>query len=53
MNKSEHFKLPAFNPDLLDMTMVKSYVSLMKQEYISYWQSALQRASTFSKTWIL
>ena len=34
MNKSEYFKLPDFNPDLLDIAMVKSYVSSMKQEYI-------------------
>ena len=36
MNMSEYFKLPDFNPDLLDVAMVKSYVSSMKQEYISY-----------------
>ena len=48
MNMSEYFKLPDFNPDLLDIAMVKSYVSSMKQEYISYWHP-----STFSKTWIL
>ena len=36
MNKSEYFKLPDFNPDLLDIAMVKSYVSSMKQEYILY-----------------
>ena len=39
MNMSEYFQLPDFNPDLLDIAMVKSYVSLMKQEYISYWQN--------------
>ena len=32
MNMSEYFKLPDFNPDLLDIAMVKSYVSSMKQE---------------------
>ena len=36
---SEYFKLPDFLPDLLDIAMVKSYVSSMKQEYISYWQN--------------
>ena len=36
MNMSEYFKLPDFNPDLLDIAMVKRYVSSMKQEYISY-----------------
>ena len=30
MNMSEYFKLPDFNPDLLDIAMVKSYVSSMK-----------------------
>ena len=43
MNMSEYFKLPDFNPDLLDIAMVKSYVSSMKQESnISYWQNTLQ-----------
>ena len=32
MNMSEYFKLLDFNPDLLDIAMVKSYVSSMKQE---------------------
>ena len=41
---SEYFKLPDFNPDLLDIAMVKSYVSSMKQEYISYWQNTLQHS---------
>ena len=33
-----------FNRDLLDIAMVKSYVSSMKQEYISYWQNTVQRS---------
>ena len=41
---SEYFKLPDFNPDLLDIAMVKSYVSSTKQEYISYWQNTLQHS---------
>ena len=41
---SEYFKLPDFNPDLLDIAMVKSFVSSMKQEYISYWQNTLQHS---------
>ena len=41
---SEYFKLPEFNPDLLDIAVVKSYVSSMKQEYISYWQNTLQHS---------
>ena len=44
MNISQHFKLPDFNPDLLDIAMVKSYVSSMKQEYISYWQNTPQHS---------
>ena len=44
MNMSEYFKLPDFNPDLLDIAMVKSYVSSMKQEYISYCQNTLQHS---------
>ena len=44
MNMSEYFKLLVFNPDLLDIAMVKSYVSSMKQEYISYWQNTLQHS---------
>ena len=44
MNVSEYFKLPDFNPDLLDIAMVKSYVSSVKQEYISNWQNTLQHS---------
>ena len=44
MNMSEYFKLPDFNPDLLDIAMVKSCVSSMKQEYVSYWQNTLQHS---------
>ena len=39
---SEYFKLPDFNLDLLDIAIIKSYVSSVKQEYISYWQNTLQ-----------
>ena len=48
MNMSEYFKLPDFNPDLLDIAMVKSYVSSMKQEYISYWQNTLQHSQNLN-----
>ena len=41
---SEYFKLPDVNPDLLDIAMVKSYVSSMQEEYILYWQNTLQRS---------
>ena len=44
MNMSEYFKLPDVNPDLLDIAMVKSYVSSMQEEYILYWQNTLQRS---------
>ena len=44
VNMSEYFKLPDFNPDLLDIAMVKSYVSSMKQENISYWQNNFQHS---------
>ena len=44
MNMLEYFKLPDFNPGLLDMAMAKSYVSSMKQECISYWQNTLQHS---------
>ena len=39
MDMSGYFNLPDFNPDLLNTAMVKSYVSSMKQEYMSYWQT--------------
>ena len=43
---SEYFiKLPDFNPDLLGIAMVKSYISSMKQEYISI---LAKHPSTFS-----
>ena len=41
---SQHFNPPDFNPKLLDTAMVKRYVSLMKQEYLSYWQNTLQHS---------
>ena len=47
MNMSEFFMLiflADFNPDLLDIAMVKSYVTSMKQKYISYWQNTLQHS---------
>ena len=44
MNLSEYFKPPDFNPDLLDIAMVKSYVRSMKQEFISYWKNTLQHS---------
>ena len=43
MNMSEYFNQLDFNPDLLDEAMVKSSVSSMKQEYISYWQQHSQK----------
>ena len=46
MNTSEYFKLPDFNPDLLDIAMLKSFVNSMKQEYMSL----AKHPSTFSKT---
>ena len=33
---SEYLKLRDFNLDLLDIAIIKSYVSSMKQEYILY-----------------
>ena len=46
MNMAEYVKLPDFNPDLLDIVIVKSYVSSMKQEYVML----VKHPSTFSKT---
>ena len=44
INMSEYLKLRDFNPDLLDIAIVKSYVRSMKHEYISYWQNTLQHS---------
>ena len=44
MNMSKYFKLTDFKNDFLDIPMVKSYVSSMKQEYISFWQNTLQHS---------
>ena len=41
---SGYLKLRDFNPDLLDIVIVKSYVRSMKQEYISCWQNTLQHS---------
>ena len=51
MNMSEYFRLPDFNTDLLDIAMVKSYVSSTKQEYISYWQNTLQHSQKLEFYW--
>ena len=42
MKISEYFNLPDFNPNLLDTAIVKTFVRLMKQKYISYWKNTLQ-----------
>ena len=36
MNMSEHFKLPDFNPDLLDIATVKSYAGKFNETGIPY-----------------
>ena len=36
MKLSEYFNISEFNTDLLDTAIVKNFVCLMKQEYISY-----------------
>ena len=48
MNMSEYFKLSDLNLDLLDIAMVKSYVSSIKQEYISHWQNTLQHSQNLN-----
>ena len=42
MKISEYFNLPDFNPNLLDTAIVKTFVRLMKQKYISYCKNTLQ-----------
>ena len=44
MKISECFNLPDFNPNLLDTAIVKTFVRLMKQKYISYWKNTLQHS---------
>ena len=44
MKMSEYPHLTNFNPDLLDTIKVKHIISLMKQEYISYWQHTFQHS---------
>ena len=39
MEMSEYFNLPDFNTDMLDTVIVKNFLGLMKQEYISSWQN--------------
>ena len=41
---SEYLKLRDFNPDLLDIAIIKSYVSSMKQEYIRILQNTRQHS---------
>ena len=47
MNMSEYFKLPDFNPDLLDMTMVKSYAGKFNETGI-YLISAKHPSTVFN-----
>ena len=49
MDMSGYFNLPDFNPDLLNTAMVKSYVSSMKQEYMSYWQTPFKLRNSWEK----
>ena len=44
MKIPEYFNLPDFNPNLLDSAIVKTFVRLMKQKYISYWKNTLQHS---------
>ena len=37
----EYLKLRDFNLDLLDIAIIKSYVSSMKQEYILYYKTPI------------
>ena len=47
MNMSEYFKLPDFNPDLLDIAMVKSYICKFNE--IGIYLILAKHPSTFSK----
>ena len=44
MKMTDYFNLTNFNPDLLDTSKIKHIIRLMKHEYISYWQNALQQS---------
>ena len=44
MRISEYFKLPEFNPKLFHTAIVKTFVRLMKQKYISYCKNTLQHS---------
>ena len=53
MKISECFNLPDFNPNLLDTAIVKTFVRLMKQKYISYWKNTLQHSQKLEFTDLL
>ena len=51
MNMSEYFRLPDFNPDLLDIAKGKKLCKFNEQEYISYWQNTLQHSQKLGFYW--
>ena len=44
MRMSEYYNLPDFDPNVLNKSKIKYYMSLMQHKYILHWQHSIQHA---------
>jgi len=44
MRMSEYYNLPDFDPNFLNKSKVKRYISLMEHKYILNWQHTIQHS---------
>ena len=44
MRMSEYYNLPDFDPNVLNKSKIKHYISLMQHKYILHWQHSIQHS---------
>ena len=44
MRTSEYYNLPDFDPNVLNKSKIKHYISLMQHKYILQWQHTIQHS---------
>ena len=44
MRMSECYNLPDFDPNVLNKSKIKHYISLMQNKYILHWQDTIQHS---------
>ena len=44
MRMSEYYNLPDFDPNVLNKSKIKHYISLMQHKYILHWQHTIQHS---------